>query len=439
MAKRRGYITGFKERLDEAVYASGYTKAQLAKMCGFDRKVLMSEGSGMNLVYLARLGKVLKVSVDYLLYGDGRELEYNPYRFWDRLYGAMDQAGMGIEDLAEKAGVGTATLQGNTRRMRSDTLRKVCTALGVEPGYLLYGRTDQEEMKGKEAGDTRKEQIRLEDKQEVKEYQELLRNSTLGSQAVQPMAVIHELDRFDRHLGMAQEELRYIKRKAAPLMADMPKLSRYLATAGEELGRSGDALEQVKAVVLAGIRECTGAGKHVSEGKLKKPFSVAEAEKRLLEAADRLKDAYAAIDKSLGEAEHGCRMPDDRAGYLPDALREAGRIIRMGNEAAFDAAHRIDALRPKGHKIIKHHVLAEGLFRKEEEKQPLSYAADRDRKELLLPAGEVRMVAESSSYQTAPGQGKSLMQKLELCQKKADTVNRLAGKEDRKRPERAAR
>lgn len=65
------FIEGFWERLEEEIYQQNRTKKDIARQCGFDRKILIRSCGHDNicLPYFARLCAVLNVSADYLLFG----------------------------------------------------------------------------------------------------------------------------------------------------------------------------------------------------------------------------------------------------------------------------------------------------------------------------------------------------------------------------------
>ena len=65
------YIRGFWDRLEEEIYKKGISKAELAKRCRFERKVLYEKRS-MYLPYFARVCAELHVSADYILFGEKR-------------------------------------------------------------------------------------------------------------------------------------------------------------------------------------------------------------------------------------------------------------------------------------------------------------------------------------------------------------------------------
>lgn len=65
------FVEGFLERLEDEIYKQNRTKKDIAKQCGFDRKILIRYCGHDNicLPYFARLCSVLNVSADYLLFG----------------------------------------------------------------------------------------------------------------------------------------------------------------------------------------------------------------------------------------------------------------------------------------------------------------------------------------------------------------------------------
>jgi len=62
------WIRGFWERLDNEIYNQHRKKYELAKICGFERRILNGEHN-ISLPNLAKLCKELNVSADYLLFG----------------------------------------------------------------------------------------------------------------------------------------------------------------------------------------------------------------------------------------------------------------------------------------------------------------------------------------------------------------------------------
>lgn len=68
MAKPFNTVYNFWERVDKEIYDQNKTKTDVAKQCGFDRKVLSTYGN-LSLPYFARLCSALHVSADYLLFG----------------------------------------------------------------------------------------------------------------------------------------------------------------------------------------------------------------------------------------------------------------------------------------------------------------------------------------------------------------------------------
>lgn len=65
------WIDGFWDRLEDEIYKQNRTKVDLAKQCGFDRKVLFRNNAHDNiwLPYFAKICSALNVSADYLLFG----------------------------------------------------------------------------------------------------------------------------------------------------------------------------------------------------------------------------------------------------------------------------------------------------------------------------------------------------------------------------------
>ena len=67
--KKTCYIEGFSERMDEAIYEAGFSKVELAKLIGCDRRSLYTPCTNRMLSsgYLAKLCAYTNVSADWLL------------------------------------------------------------------------------------------------------------------------------------------------------------------------------------------------------------------------------------------------------------------------------------------------------------------------------------------------------------------------------------
>lgn len=57
------------ERINEEIKEQKLSKAEVARRCGFDRKNLFGNRN-IGIVYFSLICKVLKVSSDYLLFGE---------------------------------------------------------------------------------------------------------------------------------------------------------------------------------------------------------------------------------------------------------------------------------------------------------------------------------------------------------------------------------
>lgn len=67
--KKKCYIEGFYERMDEACLNSGLSKNEIARRCGFNRKILtgVKENRMLSSGYLARFCVVTKTDANWLL------------------------------------------------------------------------------------------------------------------------------------------------------------------------------------------------------------------------------------------------------------------------------------------------------------------------------------------------------------------------------------
>ena len=66
-------LDGFWDRLDEEIRRRGLDKKRLSQMCGFGRKALYNPKRNcryIRLVYFMRICSALRVSADYLLFGE---------------------------------------------------------------------------------------------------------------------------------------------------------------------------------------------------------------------------------------------------------------------------------------------------------------------------------------------------------------------------------
>lgn len=73
---RKTYIEGFYQRLDEACRRSGKSKVAIAKLCGFDRRVLMNKYNNtmMNGGNIAKFCALTGTDANWLL-GVSRSFE----------------------------------------------------------------------------------------------------------------------------------------------------------------------------------------------------------------------------------------------------------------------------------------------------------------------------------------------------------------------------
>jgi hypothetical protein len=62
------YMGDMYDRIERELYKQGISKEELARRCGFGRKVLQEKGS-MYLPYFMKVCATLHVSADYLLFG----------------------------------------------------------------------------------------------------------------------------------------------------------------------------------------------------------------------------------------------------------------------------------------------------------------------------------------------------------------------------------
>ena len=74
MARVKNTVEGFWDRVDEEIHSQNKTKLEVARHCGFDRKIL-SERRNLSMFFLFLLCKELDVSADWLLFGNDWEME----------------------------------------------------------------------------------------------------------------------------------------------------------------------------------------------------------------------------------------------------------------------------------------------------------------------------------------------------------------------------
>lgn len=66
--KRNNYLEGFNERLDDACLATGLSKSEIARRCGFSRKQLIrTNHHNMNSFDVAKFCAVTKTDANWLL------------------------------------------------------------------------------------------------------------------------------------------------------------------------------------------------------------------------------------------------------------------------------------------------------------------------------------------------------------------------------------
>lgn len=63
------YMCDMYDRLERELYKKNISKAELARRCGFDRKVLQRDSGTMYLPYFRKVCATLHISADYLLFG----------------------------------------------------------------------------------------------------------------------------------------------------------------------------------------------------------------------------------------------------------------------------------------------------------------------------------------------------------------------------------
>jgi len=63
------YMGDMYDRLEQELYRMNLSKAEVARRCGFNRKVLQRDSGTMYLPYFMKMCATLHISADYLLFG----------------------------------------------------------------------------------------------------------------------------------------------------------------------------------------------------------------------------------------------------------------------------------------------------------------------------------------------------------------------------------
>lgn len=84
------YLSDVWTRINGTIVEQGINKKDIAKKCGFDRKILSSY-SNLNLIYFARICEELNVSADFFLFGLDKAKEktnkarYSPDKYYEEM------------------------------------------------------------------------------------------------------------------------------------------------------------------------------------------------------------------------------------------------------------------------------------------------------------------------------------------------------------------
>lgn len=225
--------------------------------------------------------------------------------------------------------------------------------------------------------------IRTEDKTDVKKYLNLL--DKLGRDAKKSAAAyaFQEIDRARRYLDMIMEEPGCIQHRIGNLKDGIGKNHAILALAAaqEKLDAAREAFARVDVLVEKGARDSVARFQSGKDSALDRPFPLIAVEKELKNIMDCLAGAFAALDIGIGRIEETEGM-ECKDGHYRDlahgALWEGGageqawlgvlwpmrsleKLIISAQDAVYDAACRVDGVRPKANSIIKKHVLVPGF------------------------------------------------------------------------------
>ena len=310
-----------------------------------------------------------------------------------------------------------------------------------------------------------------EDKADVKEYLNLLDKQGWDVKKTAASYVFKEIDRVRRYLNMIMEEPGRIQDRIENLKDGIGKnhAIHALAAAQEKLDAAKEGFARVDVLVEKGARDSVARFQSGRDSALDHPFPLIAVEKELKNIIDCLAGAFAAVDIGIGRIEETEGMKLERKdGHYQDlahgALWEGGageqawlgvlwpmrsleRLIINAQDAAHDAACRVDGMRPKASSIIKKHVLVPGFqWEQEKERERIAaltserglcktvYVWDRERME---EQADRMYVAENATAKDGFGQKigsrkTSLRKRLEMAEEKSHKMYEKASLQEKK-------
>ena len=170
----------------------------------------------------------------------------------------------------------------------------------------------------------------------------------------------------------------------------------------EKLDAARDGFARVDVLVEKGARDSMARFQSGRDSALDRPFPLIAVEKELKNIIDCLAGAFAAVDIGIGRIEETEGMKLERKdGHYRDLahgdlweggageqswlgvlwpMRSLEKLMVSAQDAAHDAACRVDGMRPKARSIIKKHVLVPGLQWEQEK--------ERERRAALMSGHE---------------------------------------------------
>lgn len=309
--------------------------------------------------------------------------------------------------------------------------------------------------------------MQTEDKGSVKKYLGLLDEQGLDEKKSEAVRVFREIDRAGRYFEMILGESGRIWDRIGKLRDGKGKnhAIHAITAAQEKLDAAREAAARMDALIEKGAGDSVARFRRGTAGALEHPFPLIAAEMELKNIMDCLAGAFAAVDIGIGRIEETEGMACKNGHYrnLADgALWEGGageqawlsvlwpmrsleKLMISAQDAVYDAACRVDGMRPKAHSVIKKHTLVPGVqWAWEKERKWTAEPASgrvtnktgfvRGREYMEGQTGSLRIAEDVASpkakegFMQQKGHGKpSLRKRLKIAREKSHKIHDKGG------------
>ncbi len=242
----------------------------------------------------------------------------------------------------------------------------------------------------------------MEEKDIVKKYLDILKDTGMENMAITARRVFRRMDSLRNNLSMASVDLDYVK-KGTDTLADEAKgkghAQQALSAALKGITAALDYYSQAETIIVNGVADSVKWFRGGRDNALEKPFPIQAVEQRMEGMKECLRDAFIAVDLGIGRTEEAegafCekgyywRVEDnvlwEDSGENPGLLdvlwpmRSLEQVIGQAYEAAHDTFVYADCLRPKGHAKYSWDSLREGRFWMEEKEKVHKEAGLREK------------------------------------------------------------